>query len=122
VTLDGDLLPPNAPSQQPAGETERVALVVAQRLDVSASGVRRDLEKQNDREFERTRLYQRVYARADALEGRVVPRAALPTIELKSPKITRKLTTEWFARRVDQRYRDCMGRVRGLAVQAPIVG
>jgi hypothetical protein len=114
LTLDGDLLPPNPPAQQPAGETERVALAVAQQLDLSASAIRRDLEKQNERDFERTRLYERTFARADALEGHAAPRAVLPTIELKSPKITRKLTTEWFARRVDQRYRDCMGRVRGL--------
>ena len=25
----------------------------------------------------------------------------MPQIDLKSPKITRKLTTEWFARRVE---------------------
>lgn len=114
VTLDGDLLPPDPPAQQPAGETERVALAIAPQLDLSASAIRRDLERHDERAFERTRLYERVFARADALEGRTVPRATIPTIELKSPKFTRKLTTEWFARRVDTRYRNCMERVQGL--------
>jgi len=32
----------------------------------------------------------------------------VPQIRLESPKITRKLTTEWFARRVDERYQRCL--------------
>jgi hypothetical protein len=34
----------------------------------------------------------------------------MPRIRLQSAKITRKLTTEWFANRVDQRYRACLAR------------
>ncbi|MGZ9058878.1 MAG: DUF1615 family protein [Burkholderiaceae bacterium] len=41
-----------------------------------------------------------------------MPRAVLPNIKLKSPKITRNLTTEWFARRVDDRYQRCVARTR----------
>jgi len=49
------------------------------------------------------------------VEGRPVPRAVLPRITLQSPKITRKLTTEWFARRVDERYRRCLSRPAAAA-------
>lgn len=34
-------------------------------------------------------------------------RAMVPSIQLDSPKITRKLTTAWFDTRVDDRYQRC---------------
>ena len=42
--------------------------------------------------------------------GKPMPRQTMPQIDLKSPKITRKLTTEWFANRVDERQRKCLAR------------
>ena len=42
-------------------------------------------------------LYERVFALAERLERRPLPRAVVPRIALQGPKITRKLTTEWFA-------------------------
>jgi hypothetical protein len=108
LVLDGDLLPPGATRDSPPGETENAALTLSSRLGLSAAVIRRDLERGDEAEFERTRLYQRVFEHADRGEGRRVPRAVLPTITLKSPKFKRKLTTEWFARRVDQRYQRCL--------------
>ena len=110
LVLDGDLLPPGAAADAPAGSTELAAVALSKRLDIAASAIRRDLERGTEPAFERTRLYERVFARADQANGRAVPRAVLPAITLKSPKITRKLTTEWFARRVDERYQRCMAR------------
>jgi len=37
----------------------------------------------------------------------------LPQIGLHSPKITRKLTTDWFANRVEGRYQTCLRRMAG---------
>ncbi len=110
LVLDGDLLPPGAASDAPTGSTERAALALSKRLDMAASAIRRDLERGTDPGFERTQLYGRVFARADQASGTAVPRAVLPAITLKSPKITRNLTTEWFARRVDERYQRCVAR------------
>jgi len=112
LVRDGDLLPPGAAVDTPTGSTELAALAFAKRLDMSAAAIRRDLERGTEPAFERTQLYERVYTRADQAHGRAVPRAMLPTITLKSPKITRKLTTEWFARRVDERYQRCLSRAR----------
>lgn len=112
LVRDGDLLPPGAAADRPTGSTELAAIAFAKRLDMSAAAIRRDLERGTEPAFERTRLYERVYTRADQAYGRAVPRAMLPSITLKSPKITRKLTTEWFARRVDERYQRCLARAR----------
>ncbi len=115
LVLDGDLLPPGATPETPTGSTELAALALAKRLDMTAAAIRRDLERGTEGAFERTRLYERVFARADQANGRPVPRAVLPAIDLKSPKIKRKLTTEWFARRVDERYQRCVTRVIQLS-------
>ncbi|MFT3819775.1 MAG: DUF1615 domain-containing protein [Rubrivivax sp.] len=112
VTPDGDLLPHG--ERKAPGETERAAYSLAGRLGLDEAAVRRDLERGDEPGFEQTALHQRVFAYAEKLERRTLPRAVLPRIELHSPKITRKLSTEWFARRVDERYRRCLGQVQAL--------
>jgi hypothetical protein len=109
VTPDGDLVP--HASDAPRGETERAADALAGRLALSEAAIRRDLEKGEDADFSKTVLYERVFAYAERLDKRTLPRAAVPRIELHSPKFTRKLTTEWFANRVDERHRSCMARI-----------
>lgn len=109
IALDGDLLPPAGELRR--GETERAALTLATRLGLSETAIRSDLAQGEDAGFESTTLHQRVFAYAEQLDRRALPRAVLPRIELHSPKITRQLTTEWFARRVDERYRRCLARI-----------
>jgi len=109
LALDGDLLPRG--SGAPRGETERAAGTLAGRLGLGEPAIRRDLEKGEDADFANTALYERVFAYAERLDKRALPRAVLPRIDLHSPKFTRKLTTEWFARRVDERHRRCLDRI-----------
>jgi hypothetical protein len=93
-------------------KTELAVRTLTGRLDLGEGEIHRDLAKGETAAFADTRTYARVYALADRLQGRPLPRAMLPTIRLESPKITRKLTTAWFAQRVDSRYRGCMTRMR----------
>jgi len=114
LTLDGDLLryENGRPARDP-GATETAVRVLARRLDLDNDAIRHDLELGTAEEFERMATYVRVLALADRAAGKRVPRAVLPDIELHSPKITRKLTTEWFAQRVDARYQACLHRLDG---------
>lgn len=106
---DGDLLMPGA-NLDNSGATERAVRALGGRIGMDAAQIRRALQKGNDLDFEETDLYARVFALADAAPGTPVPRAVLPGIVLESPKITRTLTTAWFANRVQERWEQCMRR------------
>ncbi|MDP2008386.1 MAG: DUF1615 domain-containing protein [Rubrivivax sp.] len=104
LDLDGDLFV--ATSAQP-GPTEIAARSLGAALGMDDRTVRRELERSKAEDFDRSPLLARVFTIAEARSGQRLPRAVLPRIVLKSPKITRRLTTEWFARRVEERYTRC---------------
>jgi hypothetical protein len=112
LDLDGDLVRyDRGKPVADAGSTETAVRTLASRLDMNADRIRRDLELGHGREFESSRLYERLFALADRVRGRPVPRAIVPQISLRSAKMTRKLTTDWFATRVASRYKACLGKV-----------
>ena len=110
LDLDGDLVRYGNDGETKPGTTELASRVLAKRLNLSAADIHRDLERGETLAFERTQTYQRVFALADKLNAKAVPRVMMPHIRLQSPKITRNLTTEWFADRVDERRRRCLTR------------
>ncbi len=113
LAADGDLVRHDGAKE--VGSTEAAARVLGERLGLSPSAIRSDLEQGQEAGLEQTRLHQRVFALADKVQGRSLPRAQVPQIELAGAKITRKLTTAWFAQRVDERYRRCLSRAAGKA-------
>ena len=111
LALDGDLVRHRSDDNaNPVGATELAVRVLGRSMAMSDSQIRRALERGHRHDFEETELYQHVFKLADDMEGKRLPRAVIPNIRLQSPKITRKLTTEWFATRVDKRYRNCIAR------------
>ncbi|MBV8646792.1 DUF1615 domain-containing protein [Paludibacterium sp.] len=114
LALDGDLMlyknkMDRIFSGQPS-ETQTALMAMTGRLQMSGGDIVRDLKQEKLSTFEQTVLYQRVFAAADRLAGRRVPREMIPQIVLVSPKFTHRLTTEWFATRVNDHYRQCMAR------------
>lgn len=111
LALDGDLISYGfGPS---LGQTELAVRSLHTQLGMRNPTIRSALEKGETLEFEDTDLYKQVFALADKAAGKSLPRAILPGIVLESPKITRKLTTAWFAQRVEERRVRCMARASG---------
>lgn len=114
LALDGDLIRHGREnSSTPVGATELAVRALGDDLELSDAQIRRDLEMGDRPEFGDSRTYRRVFALAEQMEKGSLARALVPRIHLESPKITRKLTTRWFAERVDQRYQACMARAAG---------
>lgn len=117
LDLDGDLIRRGGGDAAP-GATELAVRALGKRLGMNDAAIRKALEQGDDAAFERTALHARVFELADGLGRRPAPRAMVPRIALKGPKIRRKLTTEWFANRVDERHRRCLARA-GAATLPP---
>ncbi len=107
LALDGDLLIEGSSASEPS-DTELAVRKLRGRLDLSEGEIRDDLELGTREGFEKSRLSTRVFALAQKKRSQPPPRAMLPRIRLQSPKITRNLSTEWFARRVNERYQRCL--------------
>lgn len=110
LALDGDLIAHDSDADRP-GSTELAVRTLGDRLGMGDAAIRRALEQGSGPGLERTPLHRRVFELAEAAVRKPLPRAVMPRIDLKSPKITRQLTTEWFARRVDERQQRCLVRV-----------
>ncbi|MET0216057.1 MAG: DUF1615 domain-containing protein [Vicinamibacterales bacterium] len=101
LAIDGDLL------REGSSDPSQTELAVRKlETGLGERQIRHDLERGTEHEFEDTELYRKVFELADVRGP--APRAVVPSIRLQSVKISRKLTTEWFARRVDDRYRRCL--------------
>jgi hypothetical protein len=104
---DGALLPPAGDANAP-GATELALRALAPRLRLNDAAIHASLLQAKYENFEQSALYVRVFELANQAAGAPVRRALLPSITLEGPKIKRHLTTEWYAWRVDQRFKRCL--------------
>ncbi len=110
LALDGDLIQYGSDD---ASRTELAVRSIQSRLGMSEQAIHRDLTKGEQPAFEQSTLWKNVFALADKQRGQKWARERLPGITLESPKITRNLTTAWFAQRVNQRYKQCLVQLQG---------
>ncbi len=109
LALDGDVIRYGTDTP---GATELAVRTLIRQLDMSNSSIRRALEQGETLAFEKSALWEKVFILADKNAGVRLPRERLPGIQLESPKITRNLTTAWYAHRVDGRYQRCLTRAK----------
>lgn len=107
LLADGALLPRDSDANSP-GATELSLRTLAARLKMSNGAIHSALLEGRTKGFDSTPLYQHVFALADQRAGLMQPRAMVPRIKLAGPKIKRTLTTDWYAHRVDDRFKRCL--------------
>lgn len=114
LDLDGDLIRyrKDKSKQGDFSATESAVRGMATELGMSDRQIHDALLTSREHRFEQSELHARVFDIAEQRNRKPLPRATLPRITLKSPKIKRKLTTEWFAVRVNARYKACMARAK----------
>jgi hypothetical protein len=108
VAADGALLPHDGAGK--VGDTELAVRSIATRLHLDEGALHAALEEGRSARFERSAVYRGVFHLAEQSLHHPLPRAAMPQIQLEGPKIERRLTTEWYARRVDGRFQACVAR------------
>jgi hypothetical protein len=106
LVADGALLS----NESDVSNTELALRASADRLGMTDSAIHSALEQDKTKEFERTQLYQKVFALAEHVAKHPLPRAVVPVIKLHGPKISRALTTSWYAHRVDGRFQRCLAK------------
>ncbi len=104
---DGALLPHGGNAKE-GGSTELALKALGPQIDLSEAAIHGALEQAKSQAFEQTALYERVFTLADQAQRRRMPRALIPRIQLRGPKIFRNLTTEWYATKVNERFGKCL--------------
>lgn len=114
LVADGDLLAynKNGSAKPAASDVEKAVREAVKRhaIGLTDKDIRRDLLLEKDKSFGTTQTYQWLRARYRIIMGKDAPYAAVPEIDLKSPKISRKMTTAIFADTVNKRYQACMAK------------
>ncbi|WP_373505133.1 DUF1615 family protein [Aestuariivirga sp.] len=107
LALDGDLLIYSG--AKPAARTSGTETAVRKILpELSSAEIRADLLRGKEYGFRDTAAFLQVSELYRAKTGKPAPAAMVPQIRLESPKLSKSMTTERFARAVTARYERCL--------------
>jgi len=104
LVTDGDLLRyRDGVAQETPSLTMRAILSISARLNMDQTEIFRDLLLEKTPAFEQSRLFKKIFTMAASL-----PSELIPEIELRGPKLSRKLTTAMYVEQVARRYDKCL--------------
>lgn len=107
LALDGDMLIyERGIATSAVSATEKA--IRRLKLGLTDETVRADLLKEKAYAFRDTQTYRRIAEIYAKKTGKPAPYAMVPQIKLDSPKLSRSMTTERFARAVMRRYDKCL--------------
>ena len=109
LSADGDLIEHRVENPNQVSKTESAVMqLFAKKLpSMTAQNIAQDLALGTSLDFEKTTTYQTVAQLYEQKFHKVIAQQ-VPKISLKSEKITRNLTTEWYANSVNRRYQQCL--------------
>jgi hypothetical protein len=122
LVLDGDLLAYGKDGAIKDDDTQSMAALRSFRdryaPNLSDRRLRKDAMLEKTQSFEQTDTYSAIKTAFATKFHRPAPYAVLPQVILESPKLSRKLSTAWFAQAVDRRFQSCLSTA---GVREPVV-
>ncbi len=109
LSADGDLIAHDAVQPNTTSQTQTALqqLFAKKAPNISTLTIAQDLALEKTLEFEQSTTYLTVTQLYRQKYGALITEQ-IPRISLKSEKITRNLTTEWYANSVNRRYQQCL--------------
>ena len=119
LVQDGDLLAYDKQGEPVDEDSNSLKALLAFREryaadDLSERRVRKDALHEKEREFEETDTWEAIKRTYQQVTGEAAPYAQLPTVTIRSPKLSGDRSTAWFAQSVNKRYQRCLGRYAAL--------
>ena len=115
---DGDLLAYDKQGEPVDEDSKSLEALLAFREryapDLSERRVRKDVLHEKELAFEETDTWEAIKRTYQEVTGEAPAYAQLPTVAIRSPKITGEKSTVWFAQSVNKRFQKCMARYSAL--------
>jgi hypothetical protein len=115
LVLDGDLLAYEKSGEVIDADTKSLAALLAFRStfapELSERQVRKEARLEKTRDFEASETYRAIKRAFENHFGKAPEYARLPEVAIKSAKLSRELSTAWFAQSVNRRFRNCLQRI-----------